>query len=84
MKTEPVTAGADATIYVGDVGTYVQCISGPETRHTVFRCIGSNRDRLGFYVEIRMIVGIENLFCLTALMVKRINAKSEKVILVHC
>ena len=37
IKTEPVTAGADATVYVRFLFTYI-LIEAPD----IYRCIGSN------------------------------------------
>ena len=46
-------------IYPYRQSTYstVLYVYGPETRHTVYRCICSRRDRLGFYAEIQIIFG---------------------------
>ena len=46
IKTEPVTAGGLANIW----HLYI-------SRHTVCRCISSNRDRLGFYAENLILFG---------------------------
>ena len=51
MKTEPLTVGAEATVY---------SMSGFWARYTVYnqkpnisRCICASRDRLGFYADIQ-------------------------------
>ena len=54
----------------------VQLLPGPETRHTVYRCICSNRDRLGFYAEIQIIFRdsvYSSKYCCLDMISKRIS-----------
>ena len=67
--TEHVTASGDAEVEVYSILVtgiceytlysiqYMYCISGAETRQTVYRCIHSCRDRLGCCAEIQIILG---------------------------
>ena len=49
LKTEPVSVGADATVYVWFLGQIYVC------KYQTTRCIRSSRDRLGFCAKIKII-----------------------------
>ena len=51
MKTEPVTAGADATVHICLVCVPVKSAQRPNINYS------SSRGRLGFYAEIQIFLG---------------------------
>ena len=59
IKSEPATAGANATVYVCQTFWNIQLLLAQESDwHTVlYHCISSNRDRHGYYAEIQIIFG---------------------------
>ena len=62
IKTEPLTARADATVYSMCTVQYTYFLLRNQTYRTVLsvlvcHCFCSNRDRLGYYADIQIIFG---------------------------